>query len=122
MFASDKCKLLPTFNALFDECNLAYDWDYEDKEYYEEGWVPMPSNTSTEEMDPTPWTYQTQWKLKGTPYWGHFATYLGGGESFTVDMARLKRIQLFAERSSVKADVHAITPKSILGSFQLMVS
>ncbi|XP_022801964.1 uncharacterized protein LOC111339550, partial [Stylophora pistillata] len=75
----NKCKLLPTFNALFDECNLAYDWDYEDKEYYEEGWVPMPSNTSTEEMDPTPWTYQTQWKLKGTPYWGQFATYLGGG-------------------------------------------
>ena len=27
-----------------------------------------------------PWVWQTAWDLKGTPYWGVFATYWGGGE------------------------------------------
>ena len=71
---------------MFGECNIPYDWDNEDSEDYEQGWSPAASNTSTEEQDPTPWTYQSQWKLKGTPYWGQFATYWGGGEWLTVDM------------------------------------
>lgn len=70
---------------MFDECNVPYDWDNEDSGHYEPQWVPVPSNVSTEDLDPTPWTYQTQWKLKGTPYWGRFATYWGGGESLIIE-------------------------------------
>ena len=76
-----KCKLIPFLTGLFDECNLPYDWDNEEAGAFEPHWAPMASNKSTEELEPTAWTYQTQWTLKGTPYWGQFATYWGGGKS-----------------------------------------
>jgi len=74
-----KCKLIPFLTGLFDECNLPYDWDNEESGAFEPHWALMASNKSTEELEPTAWTYQTQWTLKGTPYWGQFATYWGGG-------------------------------------------
>ena len=82
LFPAGKCKLIPFLSNIFDECNVAYDWDNEDSESYERRWEPVVSNKSMEgeEVEPSPWTYQSQWALKGTPYWGTFATYWGGGK------------------------------------------
>lgn len=72
---------MPFLKSMFDECNLPYDWDHEEQGEFDPQWTALSSNKSGEELKPTPWTYQTQWTLKGTPYWGQFATYWGGGES-----------------------------------------
>ena len=82
LFPAGKCKLIPFLSNIFGECNVAYDWDNEDSESYERRWEPVVSNKSMEgeEVEPSPWTYQSQWALKGTPYWGTFATYWGGGK------------------------------------------
>ena len=100
LLPAGKCKLLPFLTYLFDECNAAYDWDDEDSESYEPHWAPLASNKSTEGLEPTPWTYQSQWSLKGTPYWGQFATYWGGGKNCLCDknirVPWLKQKVLFA--------------------------
>ena len=82
LLRAGKCKLTSFLTNIFDECNVAYDWDHEDSESYEPRWEPVVSNKSIEgeEVEPSPWTYQSQWALKGTPYWGTFATYWGGGK------------------------------------------
>lgn len=71
---------MPFLTSIFDECNVPYDWENEQVESFEPHWRPN-SNKSSEGQKLSSWTYQTQWKLKGTPYWGYFATYWGGGKS-----------------------------------------
>ena len=78
---SGKCKLIQFLTSVFDECNVPYDWDAEEQGDFGPQWAPLSSNKSEDELKSTPWTYQTQWALKGTPYWGQFATYWGGGKS-----------------------------------------
>ena len=70
---------MPFLTSTFDECNVPYDWENEQVEPFEPYWNPN-SNKSVEGLELSSWTYQTQWKLKGTPYWGYFATYWGGGK------------------------------------------
>ena len=77
---------------------MPYDWNNEDSGAYEPQWVPVPSNISTEDLDPTPWTYQEQLKLKGTPYWAQFATYWGGGEWLIVKSRALSHSPNFSVR------------------------
>ena len=69
---------MPFFISAFEECNVPYTWENEEVEAFEPHWI-LGSNQSSKDLEPTPWTYQTQWTLKGTPYWGYFASYWGGG-------------------------------------------
>lgn len=65
----------------FSDCMANYEWDFEDTAHYHPEWIPMAHNETTDETkESTPWDYQTAWKLKGTPYFGLFATYWGGGK------------------------------------------
>ncbi|XP_048576191.1 uncharacterized protein LOC5508455 [Nematostella vectensis] len=75
----DQCQMLNFMRNLFDECNVAYDWDKEDKDDYLTGWRPYGTNDTTDEKNKTPWNFRSAWELKGTPYWGMFASYWAGG-------------------------------------------
>ena len=73
---------MPSFVSTFPGCNAAYDTDHEDKDDYETGWATMNESRKdllTEKEKKSPWVYQSAWKLKGTPFWGMFASYWGGG-------------------------------------------
>jgi hypothetical protein len=68
---------------LVGRCSLPYSFDNEDEGYYEAGWVPMNKSKIQEIKNDkwfkSPWSYKSAWQLKGTPYWGYFSTYWGGG-------------------------------------------
>ena len=95
---------MPFLTSTFDECNVPYDWENEQVEPFEPYWNPN-SNKSVEGLELSSWTYQTQWKLKGTPYWGYFATYWGGGKPLS-SLARAVIVlitrKLFLERAQFK--------------------
>jgi hypothetical protein len=65
---------------MFDECNADYEWDIEDKDSYHSSWKPFGKNDTENPKSKSPWYYRSAWELKGTPYWGSFASYWGGGK------------------------------------------
>lgn len=86
----DQCKVHPTFQHMFTECNSYYSWETEDEGSYFPNWSPDPHthNETDEELtnnQKDAWHYNTAWELKGTPYWASFSTYWGGGEEILLD-------------------------------------
>ena len=78
--------------SIIKECISAYSWEDEDEGKYKAGWIPL-NKTELESLGTnykSPWTWQSAWDLKGTPYWGKFAYYWGGGRARDF----LERIQI----------------------------
>lgn len=81
--------MLPFARRMFNECNADYEWDNEDKESYHPSWRPFGVNDTKNPKSKSPWYYRSAWELKGTPYWGHFASYWAGGKT---NLLRIKSI------------------------------
>ncbi|EDO34429.1 predicted protein [Nematostella vectensis] len=100
----DQCQMLNFMRNLFDECNVAYDWDKEDKDDYLTGWRPYGTNDTTDEKNKTPWNFRSAWELKGTPYWGMFASYWAGGKNkkISVHDIQVKKYRALGRKEYLK--------------------
>ncbi|XP_076011881.1 polycystin-1-like protein 2 [Genypterus blacodes] len=79
----NSCLVAPSMQQSVPQCHSPYSWEVEDMDSYGPGWSnAMDSNTSTKLH--SPWTYQSQAKLKASPIWGSVKLYRGGG--FVVDL------------------------------------
>ena len=72
---------MPALERLFKSCTLHYTWDNEDEGAFVANWKPLNDSKQIERAKKSkdPWVWQSAWDLKGTPYWGQFASYWGGG-------------------------------------------
>lgn len=83
IFFIGNCAIHPALESHVYSCSALYSWEKEDESPYLPGWVAA-NETMQEELkkDKTsPWVWRSAWDLKGTPYWGAFSTYWGGGKS-----------------------------------------
>lgn len=65
------------------DCHVPYSWELEDMGSYGPGWSPNVGENTSQNLK-TPWTYQSQGKLRAYPIWGSVTLYRGGG--FVVDL------------------------------------
>ena len=76
------CTVHPAVKHFQQACSKTYSWSNEDEGCYDVSWRPV--NESTEECrksnPDSHWAYHTAWQLKGTPFWGMFHNYWGGGK------------------------------------------
>ncbi|XP_039983123.1 polycystic kidney disease protein 1-like 2 [Xiphias gladius] len=79
----NSCHVARSMQQSVPDCHALYSWELEDMGSYGPGWSrPVGSNTSLNL--PSPWTYQSQGKLRAYPIWGSVLLYRGGG--FVVDL------------------------------------
>ncbi|KAM7014972.1 polycystin-1-like protein 2 [Tautogolabrus adspersus] len=65
------------------DCHAPYSWELEDMGSYSPGWSSAVQDNSS--LNPqSPWTYQSQGKLRALPIWGSVRLYRGGG--FVMDL------------------------------------
>ena len=85
IFFSGNCAIHSALKKLFYTCSALYTWEKEDEKAYLPGWVAVNESMQEElKKDPkSPWVWRSAWELKGTPYWGAFNTYWGGGKYCT---------------------------------------
>lgn len=76
------CQLSPFQRNIFNACTPYYSWTSEERGAYVNNWKHFNYSKEIEKAKKKhdPWVWQSAWDLKGTPYWGLFATYWGGGE------------------------------------------
>ncbi|XP_019954244.2 polycystin-1-like protein 2 isoform X2 [Paralichthys olivaceus] len=80
---SNSCHVARSMQPSVLECHSPYSWELEDMGSYGPGWrSPAGENTSVTLQ--SPWTYQSQRKLRALPIWGSVVLYRGGG--FVVDL------------------------------------
>ncbi|KAI3377913.1 hypothetical protein L3Q82_009040 [Scortum barcoo] len=76
----DSCHVVPSLQHPERDCHAPYSWELEDMGSYGPGWSRfVADNTSL-----SPWTYQSQRKLRAYPIWGSVLLYRGGG--FVMDL------------------------------------
>ncbi|XP_033504613.2 polycystin-1-like protein 2 [Epinephelus lanceolatus] len=79
----DSCQVAPSMQQSGRDCHAPYSWELEDMGSYGPGWSrSLGDNTSLNHH--SPWTYQSQGKLRAFPIWGRVKLYRGGG--FVVDL------------------------------------
>ncbi|KAK3737773.1 hypothetical protein QZH41_012212 [Actinostola sp. cb2023] len=93
--------MLPFISRMFAESNADYEWDLEDKQSYHEQWRPFEGNDTKDEKSKSPWYYRSAWELKGTPYWGFFASYWAGGFVADLGSDRLEAEKMIANLSAM---------------------
>ncbi|XP_031568814.1 polycystin-1-like [Actinia tenebrosa] len=89
------CVIHPVLEKHVYSCSAKYSWEKEDESPYLPGWVAV-NETMQEELKKdkkSPWVWRSAWDLKGTPYWGIFNTYWGGGYVANVNPNRLETIK-----------------------------
>uniref|UniRef100_A0A3B4T5N7 Polycystic kidney disease protein 1-like 2 n=1 Tax=Seriola dumerili TaxID=41447 RepID=A0A3B4T5N7_SERDU len=79
----NSCHVARSMQQSVPDCHAPYSWELEDMGSYSPGWShSVGGNTS---LNPhSPWTYQSQGKLRAYPIWGSVKLYRGGG--FVVDL------------------------------------
>uniref|UniRef100_A0A3Q3GQB0 Polycystic kidney disease protein 1-like 2 n=1 Tax=Labrus bergylta TaxID=56723 RepID=A0A3Q3GQB0_9LABR len=65
------------------DCHAPYSWELEDMGSYSPGWSSAVQDNSSLNLQ-SPWTYQSQGKLRALPIWGSVRLYRGGG--FVMDL------------------------------------
>jgi len=60
-------------------CTTYYSWEDEEEGAFRPGWAPMEVSDA-EKLPDNPWIWQSALRLNGTPFWGKFASYWGGGK------------------------------------------
>uniref|UniRef100_A0A8D3DK98 Polycystic kidney disease 1 like 2a n=1 Tax=Scophthalmus maximus TaxID=52904 RepID=A0A8D3DK98_SCOMX len=80
---NNSCHIARSMQQAVLDCHAPYSWELEDMGSYSPGWSrPVGRNTSLNLQ--SPWTYQSQAKLRAYPIWGSVVLYRGGG--FVVDL------------------------------------
>ncbi|XP_075878911.1 polycystin-1-like protein 2 [Nelusetta ayraudi] len=79
----DSCRVAGVMHQSGRDCHAPYSWELEDMGSYGPGWSPVVDGNSSQSHH-SPWSYQSQGKLKAFPIWGSIVLYRGGG--FVVDL------------------------------------
>ncbi|KAM9366988.1 polycystin-1-like protein 2 [Symphorus nematophorus] len=79
----NSCLMAPSMHRPEQDCHAPYSWELEDMGSYSPGWSPVVGDNASLNL-PSPWTYQSQSKLRTLPIWGRAKLYRGGG--FVVDL------------------------------------
>ena len=86
-FISDSCVVHPTVRHFHRQCNKEYSWSDEDEGCYDVSWSAFNGterNCQKMKDGKSAWTYHTALDLKGTPFWGKFHNYWGGGKGLFI--------------------------------------
>lgn len=79
----DSCRVAGVMHQSGRDCHAPYSWELEDMGSFGPGWSPAVKDNSSESLH-SPWSYQSQGKLKAFPIWGSMVLYRGGG--YAVDL------------------------------------
>ncbi|MED6281092.1 hypothetical protein CHARACLAT_017734, partial [Characodon lateralis] len=74
----NSCQIARLMLPLVSGCHAPYSWEIEDKGSYEPGWNHSVKDNISASAS-SPWTYQTEAKLRTIPIWGRLVLYRGGG-------------------------------------------
>lgn len=84
---SDSCTIPLHLLHIIKTCTSYYSWEDEEEGAFHPGWEPM-KESDVEKLSSdhqSPWIWQSALALNGTPFWGIFASYWGGGECLNRD-------------------------------------
>uniref|UniRef100_A0A8P4GNN8 Polycystic kidney disease protein 1-like 2 n=1 Tax=Dicentrarchus labrax TaxID=13489 RepID=A0A8P4GNN8_DICLA len=79
----NSCHVAPSMQQYEQECHTPYSWELEDMGSYGPAWSHLLTDNASLNIH-SPWTYQSQGKLRAYPIWGSVMLYRGGG--FVVDL------------------------------------
>ncbi|XP_057707318.1 polycystic kidney disease protein 1-like 2 isoform X1 [Corythoichthys intestinalis] len=79
----NSCHVARRLQDAVHDCHALYSWESEDMGSYSPGWSSSAAD-NTSQIQPSPWKYQSQGKLRAYPIWGSMALYRGGG--FVLDL------------------------------------
>ncbi|KAK5935294.1 hypothetical protein CgunFtcFv8_020669 [Champsocephalus gunnari] len=79
----NSCHVAPSMQKSVPDCHALYSWEMEDMGSYGPGWSRSEGDNTSLNLQ-SPWTYQSQRKLRAYPIWGNVMLYRGGG--FVVDL------------------------------------
>ncbi|KAK5873983.1 hypothetical protein PBY51_018974 [Eleginops maclovinus] len=79
----NSCHVAPSMQQSVRNCHALYSWEMEDMGSYSPGWSRSEKDNTSLNLQ-SPWTYQSQRKLRAYPIWGSVMLYRGGG--FVVDL------------------------------------
>lgn len=80
---NDSCHVVHSMQQSVVDCHAPYSWDFEDMGTYGPGWNQSVDRRASQNLS-SPWTYQSQRRLRTYPVWGSVKLYRGGG--FVVDL------------------------------------
>ncbi|KAE8297039.1 Polycystic kidney disease protein 1-like 2 PC1-like 2 protein Polycystin-1L2 Precursor [Larimichthys crocea] len=80
---NNSCYVAPSMQQSERDCHAPYSWDLENMGSYGPGWSHFEGDNASLNVH-SPWTYQSQGKLRAYPIWGSVTLYRGGG--FVVDL------------------------------------
>ncbi|KAK2854028.1 hypothetical protein Q5P01_006689 [Channa striata] len=79
----NSCHVARSMQQSVSNCHAPYSWELEDMGSYSPGWNHSEESNASLNL-PSPWTYQSQGKLRAYPVWGSVKLYRGGG--FVMDL------------------------------------
>ncbi|XP_029979509.1 polycystic kidney disease protein 1-like 2 [Sphaeramia orbicularis] len=79
----NSCHIAHSMKQSAQDCHAPYSWELEDMGSYGPNWSVSVADNTSQNLD-SPWTYQSQHKLRTSPIWGSVVLYRGGG--FVVDL------------------------------------
>ncbi|XP_077451223.1 polycystin-1-like protein 2 [Stigmatopora argus] len=79
----NSCHVARRLQHAVHDCHALYSWESEDMGFYSQGWSSSAVDNTTQ-IQPSPWKYLSQGKLRAYPIWGNMALYRGGG--FVLDL------------------------------------
>uniref|UniRef100_A0A3Q3SX52 Polycystin 1 like 2 n=1 Tax=Mastacembelus armatus TaxID=205130 RepID=A0A3Q3SX52_9TELE len=79
----NSCHVARSMQQSVADCHSPYSWELEDMGWYGPGWNRSAGGNTSLNLH-SPWTYQSQGKLRAYPIWGSVRLYRGGG--FVVDL------------------------------------
>lgn len=79
----NSCHVPRSMQQSVAECHAPYSWELEDMGSYGPSWSHSEGDNTSVNLH-SPWTYQSQGKLRAYPIWGSVKVYRGGG--FVVDL------------------------------------
>lgn len=79
----DSCHVASIMQQHERDCHAQYSWELENVGSHGPGWSSVVVDNTSRNLD-SPWTHQSQGKLRAFPIWGSMVLYRGGG--FVVDL------------------------------------
>ncbi|XP_047436040.1 polycystic kidney disease protein 1-like 2 isoform X3 [Mugil cephalus] len=80
---NNSCHIARSMQRSVSDCHSPYSWESEDMGSYGPGWSHSVADNASVNVQ-SPWTYQSQAKLRAYPIWGRVMLYRGGG--FVTDL------------------------------------
>ena len=91
-FFVDACTVPKYLVDTIKTCTSYYSWEDEEEGAFHPGWEPMAVSDVDKLPDEhqSPWIWQSALTLNGTPFWGIFASYWGGGKGPNLKVVVIK--------------------------------